>query len=148
MVGWRHRGYSFGTHDFLNFCTQIGADPYLAGNVGSGTVQELSQWVEYVNGSGISPMSSWRKANGRDKPWDVKYFGVGNEAWGCGGNMTPEYYSNIYKQYATFMSGGNNSQMFRVASGANGDDYHWTEVMMRDIPKNMIGGFPALLFGH
>ena len=131
---------SFGTHDFLNFCTQIGADPYLAGNVGSGTVQELSQWVEYVNGSGISPMSSWRKANGRDKPWDVKYFGVGNEAWGCGGNMTPEYYSNIYKQYATFMTGGGNSQLFRVASGANGDDYHWTEVMMRDIPQNMIEG--------
>jgi alpha-N-arabinofuranosidase len=132
---------SFGTHDFLNLCERIGADPYLAGNAGSGSVQELSQWVEYVNGSGNSPMTSWRKANGRDKPWDVKYFGVGNEAWGCGGNMTPEYYSNIYKQYATFMTGwNNNNQLFRVASGANADDYHWTEVMMRDIPKNMIEG--------
>jgi alpha-N-arabinofuranosidase len=132
---------SFGTHDFLNLCERIGADPYLAGNVGSGTVQEFSQWVEYVNGEGLSPMVSWRKANGRDKPWNVKYFGVGNEAWGCGGNMTPEYYSNIYKQYATFMTGWNNSNhLFRVASGANADDYHWTEVMMRDIPKNMIEG--------
>jgi alpha-N-arabinofuranosidase len=132
---------SFGTHDFLNMCERIGADPYLAGNAGSGTVQELSQWVEYVNGEELSPMSSWRKANGRDKPWHVKYFGVGNEAWGCGGHMTPEYYSNIYKQYATFMADWKNSeQLFRVASGANGDDFHWTEVMMRDIPKELIEG--------
>jgi alpha-L-arabinofuranosidase len=132
---------SFGTHDFLNMCERIGADPYLAGNVGSGTVQELSQWVQYVNGEGVSPMSSWRKVNGRDKPWHVKYFGVGNEAWGCGGNMSAEYYSNIYRQYATFMADWNNSDhIFRVASGANADDYHWTEVMMRDVPKGLLEG--------
>lgn len=131
---------SFGTNDFLNLCERIGAEPYLAGNVGSGTVQELSQWIEYVNGEG-SPMAAWRKANGRDKPWNVKYFGVGNETWGCGGNMTPEYYSNIYKQYSTFMTDWNNKDhMFRVASGANADDYHWTEVMMRDIPGSLIEG--------
>jgi alpha-L-arabinofuranosidase len=132
---------SFGTHDFLNMCERIGADPYLAGNVGSGTVQELSQWVQYVNAEGVSPMSSWRKVNGRDKPWHVKYFGVGNEAWGCGGNMSAEYYSNIYRQYATFMADWNNSDhIFRVASGANADDYHWTEVMMRDVPKGLLEG--------
>ncbi len=130
---------SFGTHDFLNLCERIGADPYLAGNVGSGTVQELSQWVQYVNFGGESPMSNWRKANGREKPWHVKYFGVGNEAWGCGGNMTPEYYANMYKQYATFMSDWTNGDhLFRVASGASGDDYHWTEVMMRDIPHHLM----------
>ena len=128
---------SFGTHDVLNLCERIGADPYLAGNVGSGTVQELSQWVQYVNFDGKSPMSDWRRANGRDKPWHVKYFGVGNEAWGCGGNMTAEYYANIYRQYATFMGGDN---IFRVASGANSDDYHWTETLMRDIPHNMLEG--------
>jgi alpha-N-arabinofuranosidase len=132
---------SFGTHDFLNLCERIGADPYLAANVGSGTVQEFVQWLQYVNGKGQSPMSSWRKANGRDKPWNVKYFGVGNETWGCGGNMTPEYYSNLYKQYATFTTDWNNGDhLFRVASGANADDYHWTEVMMRDIPKSLIEG--------
>ena len=130
---------SFGTHDFLNMCERIGADPYLAGNVGSGTVQELSQWVQYVNGEGVSPMSSWRKANGRDKPWHVRFFGVGNEAWGCGGNMSAEFYSNIYRQYATFMTDWNNTDhLFRVASGANADDYHWTEVMMRDVPKGLL----------
>lgn len=132
---------SFGTHDFLNMCENVGADPYLAGNVGSGTVQELAQWVEYVNGNGNSPMPMWRKVNGREKPWQVKFFGVGNETWGCGGHMTPEYYSNIYKQYATFMADwGNTHHLFRVASGANADDYHWTEVMMRDIPRDLIEG--------
>jgi alpha-L-arabinofuranosidase len=132
---------SFGTHDFLNLCERIGAEPYLAGNVGSGTVLEFSQWVQYVNGDGNSPMSVWRISNGRTKPWDVKYFGLGNEAWGCGGNMTPEYYANIFRQYATFVTGWNkNVQPFRIASGANGDDFHWTEVMMRDIPQNLIEG--------
>ncbi|HEY4154576.1 MAG TPA: alpha-L-arabinofuranosidase C-terminal domain-containing protein [Puia sp.] len=132
---------SFGTHDFLNLCERIGADPYLAGNVGSGTVQELSQWVQYVNFEGKSPMSDWRRANGRDKPWRVKYFGVGNEAWGCGGNMTPEYYANIYRQYATFMTDWQNGDhLFRVASGANSGDFHWTEVLMRDIPHNLLEG--------
>ena len=133
---------SFGTHDFLNMCELIGAEPYLAGNVGSGTVQELTDWVQYVNFDGkSSPMSKWRVSNGREKPWKVKLWGVGNEVWGCGGNMRPEFYANIYKQYATFMTDWNNSDsLFRVASGANVDDYNWTEVLMRDIPRNMVEG--------
>ena len=130
---------SFGTHDFLDMCEKIGAQPYLAANVGSGTVQNLIDWVQYVNyPSQSSPMSKLRTANGREKPWNVKIWGVGNEAWGCGGNMTPEYYANIYKQYATFM--GNDDGMLRVASGANSSDYNWTEVLMRDIPLNMLEG--------
>ncbi len=132
---------SFGTHDFLNMCERLGADPYLAGNVGSGTVQELSQWLQYVNFDGKSPMSDWRRKNGRDKPWNVKYWGVGNEVWGCGGNMTPEFYVNIYKQYATFMTDWTNTHgLFRIASGASDANYHWTEVLMRDIPHNMLSG--------
>jgi alpha-N-arabinofuranosidase len=133
---------SFGSHDFLDMCERIGAEPYLAGNVGSGTVQELIDWVQYVNFDGkASPMSKWRVQNGREKPWDVKIWGVGNEVWGCGGNMKPEYYANIYKQYATFMtSWKNEDSLFRVASGANGADYNWTEVLMRDIPHNMLEG--------
>ncbi|HSB92477.1 MAG TPA: hypothetical protein VLC28_05135, partial [Flavitalea sp.] len=132
---------SFGTHDFLDMCKAIGAQPYLAGNVGSGTVQELSDWVQYVNFDGESPMSKLRKENGTAKAWNVRYWGVGNEAWGCGGNMTAEWYANIYKQYATFMTDWSNSnQMFRIASGANSGDYHWTEVLMRDIPHNMLEG--------
>ncbi|RED97924.1 alpha-N-arabinofuranosidase [Marinoscillum furvescens] len=130
---------SFGTHDFLNMCEVLGAEPYLAANVGSGTVKELADWVQYVNHDGISPMAKWRKENGRDKPWNVKYWGVGNEMWGCGGNMTPEYYANLYKQYATFMVDWSNSAgLYRIASGASDNDYHWTEIMMRDIPKHLI----------
>lgn len=131
---------SFGTHDFLNMCELIGTDPYLAGNVGSGTVQELIDWVQYVNFEGESPMSKLRRENGRDKPWNVKFWGVGNEAWGCGGNMRPEYYSDIYRKYATFMSGWSEGNIFRIASGANSADYNWTEVLMKQIPRNMVQG--------
>jgi alpha-N-arabinofuranosidase len=132
---------SFGTHDFLNMCELLGTEPYLAGNIGSGTVQELTDWVQYVNFSGKSPMSDWRRQNGRDKPWKVKFWGVGNEAWGCGGNMKPEYYSDLYRKYATFMADWDNTGgLFRIASGASSDDYNWTEVLMKNIPNNMLGG--------
>lgn len=132
---------SFGTHDFLDMCELLGAEPYLAANVGSGTVKELADWVQYVNHDGESPMANWRRENGREKPWNVTYWGVGNETWGCGGNMTAEYYANIYKQYATFMSDwGNSRGLYRIAAGASEADYHWTEVLMRDIPKSLIEG--------
>lgn len=128
---------SFGTHDFLNMCELLGTEPYLAGNVATGTVQELADWVQYVNFKGESPMSKLRKQNGRGEPWNVKFWGVGNEAWGCGGNMTPEYYANEYRKYATFMS---SPGIFRVASGANSGDYNWTETLMKNIPKNLLEG--------
>lgn len=132
---------SFGTHDFLNLCEVLGAEPYLAGNIGSGTVQELADWVQYVNFAGKSPMSDLRKKNGRNEPWKVKFWGVGNEAWGCGGNMTAEYYAGEYRKYATFMSDWENTGgITRIASGSNGADYNWTEVLMKNIPTNMIGG--------
>ena len=130
---------SFGTHDFLDMCEKIGAEPYLSANVGSGIVQDVSDWIQYVNNDGVSPMSAIRMQNGREKPWNVTFWGVGNEAWGCGGNMTAEYYSNIYRQYATFMTNGSDKLM-RIASGANDADYHWTEVLMRDVPKNLMEG--------
>lgn len=133
---------SFGTHDFLNMCEMLGTEPYLSGNVGSGTVQELSDWVKYVNHKeGSSPMPVLRQQNGREKPWNVKFWGIGNEAWGCGGNMKADYYANIYRQYATFLTDwSNDSKIFRIASGANSSDYNWTEVLMRDIPHGMLEG--------
>jgi alpha-N-arabinofuranosidase len=133
---------SFGTHDFLNMCEAIGASPYLSGNVGSGTVQELADWLKYVNHKeGSSPMPLLREQNGRKEPWHVKFWGIGNEAWGCGGNMKAEYYANIYRQYATFLTEwDNNEHIFRIASGANSTDYNWTEVLMRDIPLGMLEG--------
>lgn len=132
---------SFGTHDFLDLCEVLDTEPYLAANVGSGTVQEFTEWIQYVNHGGKSPMSDLRKQNNRDTPWGVKFWGVGNEAWGCGGNMTAEHYANLYRQYATFMTDWSNTgSLFRIASGANVADYHWTEVLMRDIPKNLLDG--------
>ncbi|HEY0655795.1 MAG TPA: alpha-N-arabinofuranosidase [Chryseosolibacter sp.] len=132
---------SFGTHDFLNMCELLNTEPYVSVNVGSGTVQEVADWVQYVNFDGVSPMSNLRNVNGRQKPWNVKYWGIGNEAWGCGGNMTAEYYANVYRQYATFMTGWSNSEkIFRIASGANSADYHWTEVLMKNIPHGMLDG--------
>ena len=132
---------SFGTHDFLNMCELLGAEPYLAGNVATGTVQELADWVQYVNFAGESPMSKLRRENGRKEPWKVSFWGVGNEAWGCGGNMKPEYYANEYRKYATFMSSWDNTnKIFRVASGANSSDYNWTETLMKNIPSNLVEG--------
>jgi alpha-L-arabinofuranosidase len=131
---------SFGTHDFLNMCELLDTEPYLSGNVGSGTVQEMADWIQYVNFSGQSPMSKLRNENGRSQPWDVKFWGVGNEAWGCGGNMKPEYYANVYKQFATYMQDSGKGKIFRIASGASVDDYNWTEVLMREIPHYMMQG--------
>jgi alpha-N-arabinofuranosidase len=132
---------SFGTHEFLNMCELLGTEPYISGNVGSGTAQELAEWVQYVNFKGVSPMSDLRAKNGRSQPWNVKFWGVGNEAWGCGGNMRPEYYADIYRKYATFMSDWTNSgKLMRIASGANSGDYNWTETLMKNIPKSMLGG--------
>ncbi|MCB0669531.1 MAG: alpha-N-arabinofuranosidase [Saprospiraceae bacterium] len=132
---------SFGTHEFLNMCEMLDAEPYLSANVGSGTVQEMAEWIQYVNHDGVSPMADLRRKNGREKPWAVKYWGVGNEAWGCGGNMTPEYYSDIYRQYVTFMADWTNSGgLYRIASGASSGDYNWTEVLMKNIKHNMLDG--------
>ena len=124
---------SFGTHEFLELCRQLGCEPYISGNVGSGTVQEFSDWVEYCNMGGQSPMADERRRNGRDAPWNVKYWGIGNEAWGCGGNMRPEFYADLCRQYATYLrSYSREHPIYRIASGANVDDYKWTKVIMEE----------------
>lgn len=131
---------SFGTHEFLNMCELLDTEPYLSANVGSGTPQEFADWIKYTNHpAGSSPMPEWREKNGRKAPWKVTFWGVGNEAWGCGGNMTPEYYANVYRRFATFTTDWRNSDgLVRIASGASSSDYNWTEVLMKNIPKNLI----------
>jgi alpha-N-arabinofuranosidase len=121
---------SFGTHEFLDFCELLGAEPYLSVNVGSGTIKEARDWVEYVNSNNDSPMANLRRINGRKEPWKVKFWGIGNETWGCGGNMTPEYYSNVYKQFSTFCPGE-----YKILSGGINDDLHWTETVMNATAK-------------
>ncbi|HEX2945296.1 MAG TPA: alpha-N-arabinofuranosidase [Clostridia bacterium] len=130
---------SFGTHEFLRFCELTGAEPYINGNVGSGTVQEMQQWVEYITFDGVSPMSELRKQNGHAEPWKLKYFGVGNENWGCGGNMRPEYYADEYRRYATYIRNFGGNTIYKIACGAGDFKTHWTEVMMSEATKFMNG---------
>ena len=129
----------FGTHEYFDLCAQVGCEPYVNGNVGSGTVREMQEWVEYITHGGDSPMSELRRANGRDEPWAMKYFGVGNENWGCGGNMRPEYYADLYRRYATYVRDFSGNKVFKIACGPNEADYQWTEVLMREAGKHMRG---------
>ncbi len=131
---------SFGTHEFLDLCQQLGTEPYICGNVGSGSVEEMSDWVEYINFDGISPMADLRRVNGRDRAWGVKYWGVGNENWGCGGNMRPEYYADLYRRYATYCRNYGENRLRKIAGGSHDGNEEWTEVMMRDIPHHMMWG--------
>jgi len=129
----------FGTHEFMDLCDQLGCDAYICGNVGSGSVQEMMEWVEYMTSAANSPMANLRRQNGRNEPWKVRFFGVGNESWGCGGNMTPDFYSDQFRRYNTFVKNYDSNTVFRIACGANGDDYHWTEVLMADVGRRMNG---------
>lgn len=131
---------SFGTHEFFELCRQLGCDTYINGNVGSGTVREMSEWVEYMTLDGTSPMADLRKQNGREEPWSVKYFGVGNESWGCGGHMLPEAYADEYRRYETFVRDYDSSKhISRIACGANAFDYNWTRVLMQKACSRMDG---------
>lgn len=123
---------SFGTHEFLRFCELVGCEPYIAGNVGSGTVEELAEWIEYMTFDGISPMAELRKKNGREQPWKLKYLGIGNENWGCGGNMTPEYYCDTYRKYQSYCRDFSGNNLYKIACGPNAYDYNWTEVVMKN----------------
>ena len=122
---------SFGTHEFMELCKQIGCKTYINGNVGSGTVQEMSEWVEYMTFEGVSPMADLRAKNGHEEPWTVDYFGVGNENWGCGGNMRPEYYGDLYRRYQTYVRNYNGSKPIKkIACGPNAGDFHWTDKLL------------------
>jgi alpha-N-arabinofuranosidase len=130
---------SFGTHEFFNLCEMLECEPYLSGNVGSGTVEELAKWVEYITSAGDSPMARLRRENGRENPWKLKYLGVGNESWGCGGEMTPDYYSDLYRRYATYCREYDGNKLYKIASGASDYDYNWTETLMKNVGHRMNG---------
>lgn len=143
---------SFGTHEFMELCKQLGCKTYVNGNLGSGTVQEMSEWVEYMTFNGISPMADLRKENGHEEPWNVDYFGVGNENWGCGGNMTPEFYANMYRRYQTYVRNYDETKpIAKVCCGANVDDYHWTKGVMAtcfDHTPEFLHGFMDFISLH
>ena len=133
---------SFGTHEYFELCRQLGCKTYINGNVGSGTVQEMSEWIEYMTFDGVSPMAELRRQNGHAAPWKVDYFGVGNENWGCGGNMTPEYYGNLYRRYQTYVRQYNeNAPIRKICCGANVDDTDWTENVLKTCFRKNDHGF-------
>ncbi|HYW94621.1 MAG TPA: alpha-L-arabinofuranosidase C-terminal domain-containing protein, partial [Bacteroidales bacterium] len=123
---------SFGTHEFMRLCQMLDCEPVVCGNVGSGTVREMSEWVEYLNSDNISPMTNLRKENGREESFGVRYFGIGNESWGCGGNMTAEYYSDVLRRYSSFCKNYGKNRLYKIASGPSDSNYHWTETLMKD----------------
>ena len=95
---------SFGTHEYFELCRQLGCETYINGNVGSGTVQEMSEWVEYMTFEGLSPdEQTCVQRMATKNPGPLIIFGVGNENWGCGGNMNPDYYANEYRRYQTYV---------------------------------------------
>ena len=129
---------SFGTHEFMRFCELVGCKPYINGNVGSGSVREMSEWIEYITSDAESPLTEQRKKNGRAEPWKLEYLGVGNENWGCGGNMRPEYYADVYKRYQTFCRNYSGNRLYRIACGPSSADYNWTEAMMKNLDSNNV----------
>ncbi len=123
---------SFGTHEFMKLTELLGCDAYINGNVGSGTVREMAEWVEYLTSDADSPMTRLRKENGQEKPWKVKYFAIGNENWGCGGNMTADYYSDVMRQFSTYLNNYGDNRLYRVACGPSDFNVAWTETLMKD----------------
>ncbi|NLO39696.1 MAG: alpha-N-arabinofuranosidase [Ruminiclostridium sp.] len=130
---------SFGTDEFMELCRQLDCEPYVNGNLGSGTVEEMQNWVEYMTFDGISPMADLRKSNGHEKPYRLKYFAVGNENWGCGGNMRPEYYADLYRRYQTYVRSYGANKIYRIACGPNSGDYEWTDTVVKQAGKFMHG---------
>ncbi len=124
---------SFGTHEFFELCEEIGCAPYLAVNLGSGTVREMAEWIEYITCDGDSPMANLRRKNGREKPWKLKYVGIGNESWGCGGSMRPEYYADEYRRYQSFCKNFSGNELYKIACGPNGGDFDWTDKLMANL---------------
>ena len=123
---------SFGTHEFMDLCKQINCEPVICGNMGSGTVQEMAEWVEYLTSDFETPLTDLRKKNGREEPWKVKFWGIGNEMWGCGGMMTPETYSQELRRYSRFLNNYSGNKLYRIASGPNSNDYAWTEYLLKE----------------
>ncbi|NLS25355.1 Intracellular exo-alpha-L-arabinofuranosidase 2 [Sphingomonas sp. S2M10] len=120
-----------GTNEFMDFTEVVGAEAYVSGNVGTADPSEMAEWVEYMTSPTKSTIANQRRANGRDKPWKLPMFGIGNELWGCGGDMLPEYAADVTRRYATFLKVPAGEKLMKIASGANSFDYNWTEVMMR-----------------
>ncbi len=127
---------SFGTHEFFELAEILGAEVYVNGNLGTGSPREMAEWLEYMTSPSKSSLANLRRQNGREKPWKVDYFAVGNESWGCGGNMSPEYYSGLYKQYVTFLKTPEDNRPVFIASGGYDKQTIWSETLLKNNPES------------
>lgn len=145
-----------GTHEYFRLAELLGAETYVNGNLGTGSPQEMAQWIEYMTSTGDSDLANLRRQNGREEPFTVNHFGIGNESWGCGGGMSPEYYTNLYKRYSTFLRPPWGVKVNWVASGGHGYGDHinaggatgWTEYLSRNIKPDFLLGFDAIAFHY
>lgn len=129
----------FGTHEFFELCELLGAEAYVNVNVGSGSPREMIEWIEYMTADGDGPMAKLRRANGQEEPWDVKFLGIGNEMWGCGGQMTAETFAQIFRTYGHFARQYGGPDMIRIAAGGYGDNYDWNDVLLANAEYQMDG---------
>ncbi|UGQ49077.1 alpha-N-arabinofuranosidase [Massilia endophytica] len=120
-----------GTHEFFDLAEQLGAEVYVNGNLGTGSNQEMAEWIEYMTSDSKSTLAELRRKNGRDKPWKVDYFAIGNEAWGCGGEMSPEHYTQLYKTATVFLKAPPGSRPKLIASGGNDSSTAWTDALSK-----------------
>lgn len=149
----RHWGHAeepnhFGTHEFVRFCRALGAEPYFAGNLGSGTPAELRDWVEYCNFAGRSTLANERRANGAEEPFGIRFWGIGNENWGCGGFMAPERYAEEFTRFRGYVSDYSGTEVLGIACGPNNADWEWTRRFFEQIKTyrnriKMVQGFAA-----
>jgi alpha-L-arabinofuranosidase len=137
-----------GTHEFFDLVEMLGAEAYVNGNVGTGTPQEMAEWLEYMTSESKSTLAELRRKNGRDKPFRVHYFAIGNETWGCGGNMTPEFYTHLYKQYATFLKTPKDNTPILIASGGHTDDTSWADYLTANVKPNWSLRMDAVSFHY
>jgi alpha-N-arabinofuranosidase len=122
----------FGTHEFMGFCEQVGCEPYFCGNVADGTAEEFAEWVEYTTSDGDSPIANLRRKNGRDKPWKIKYWAIGNEQGG-------RDYALTYLRFRPYLREYSGNKVYSVPSGPVGLDYHWTDLLLKMAGKHMDG---------
>ena len=137
-----------GTHEFFDLAELVGADAYINGNLGTGTPQEMAEWLEYMTAEGKSTLAELRRKNGRDKPWKISYFAIGNEAWGCGGHMTPAYFTSLYNHWGSFLKTPENNRPKFIASGGHSEDTSWADYLTANIKPDWALNFDAVSFHY
>ncbi|MFO7948274.1 MAG: alpha-L-arabinofuranosidase C-terminal domain-containing protein [Armatimonadota bacterium] len=129
-IWWgREEDNQFGTDEFLRLCEITGAQPYICGNVGSGSPREMMDWVEYCNYDGNTDLARLRAENGHPDPYEVDLWGVGNENWGCGGHMEPEEYARHYRRFETYLQ-PRDTELTLIACG---HDHCWNHAFLNTL---------------